>query len=419
MREWSLIFYGTTQPIDLNDPVSIPRTTLVDITTPNSSSGTTNLHQIYSAQYPRISLNNFSFSKLGLAGKLPSTSIKLPPNKSVYVAATNSDITNDPLFKAMNQGGPSNKKQQQQQLSKLSSSSSISSGGYVQNSKNTKVNKNNKGKSQENNKSNKNSNNNGKSSKQKESTTVSTPGSQKNKFYRISQQSKSSNMKSQSSSADNPKQNKMSKLQQSTERLQSYEDKMNRKVIGDLPLPSLTSSGSSKGILKSSLSAGKLPVKATKQVKEPFSTKQPNLMTTEITLTNRGASAGMQPNQRITKLFERYEKIQSIFPEFQPYQPILKDRDNSNSAVTVKNKIPKQGQLEVESNISTSSSGGTFTKPSRENSKKSSPSFIPDQKIMKKQQLLLAAAGVNSGTQIPMSVAISSSHRKSSNGIRK
>ncbi|XP_065354665.1 furin-like protease 1 [Calliphora vicina] len=379
LREWSLIFYGTTQPIYPNDPISTARTALVDITTPNSSSASTNLHQIYSAQYPRMSNNNFNFSKLGLTGKLSSS--KLPLNKSVFVAA-NSDIRNDALFKAINQGSVSKKQQQA--------------------SKNTKLNKNGKGKSIESNKSSKNSNNGGRPLKQKESSTQVTPGSQKNKFYRISQQSKTASSKPQNPLDVNLKQ-KVNKLQQSSERFQSPDDKLGHKVIGDLH--STTSTSVNNGKLNSKLAA-----KATKQVKESSATKQPSL-STDILIPIRGGSISMQPNQRITKLFERYEKIQSIFPEFQPYQPILKDKNDN--AVVFKN-TPKHGHLEVnlQSNIS-GSSGTTLTKPLRENSKKSSPSFVPDKKILKKQQLLLAAAGVV-GTQ-GTSAAIATSNKINSN----
>lgn len=322
--------------------------------------------------------------KFGPAGK-PSLS-KLPLNKSVYVA-TNSDIRNDPLFKAINQGS-GNKKQQQS-------------------SKNTKPNKNGKGKSQESNKSSKNSNNSGRPLKPKESSTQVSSGSQKNKFFRISQQSKTATQKSQNPLDANSKQ-KVGKLQQSSERLSSPEDKLSRKVIGDLQSASSATSNNGKLNSKSNLLSAKLAAKATKQVKESVSTKQPSV-TTDILIPIRGGSIAMQPNQRITKLFERYEKIQSIFPEFQPYQPILKDK-NANIAVF------KHVHLEIESNIS-SGIGTTFTKPLRENSKKSSPSFVPDKKILKKQQLLLAAAGVEE-TESP-TVTIATANKKSSNGIGK
>lgn len=379
-----MIFYGTTQPIQPNDPISIARTALFDITTPNSSSANTNLHQIYSAQYPRLSNNNNNL-KLGISGKLSSS--KSPLNKSVYIAV-NSDLRNDPLFKVMNPVSV-NKKQQQS-------------------SKNTKLNKNGKGKSQENNKPNKNSNNGSRPLKQKESSTQSTSVSQKNKFYRISQQSKGTNLKSKNPPDINIKQ-KVNKVQQSSEKIQSHEDKMDRKVIGDL------FSTSSTGVnvklnSKQTLVVPKLAPKATKQVKESQSAKQ-TPFTTDAMIPIRGGPIAMQPNQRITKLFERYEKIQSIFPEFQPYQPILKDK-NDNSG-TIKN-IPKHVHLEIVSNKS-DGSDSAIIKPLRENSKKSPPNFVPDKKILKKQQLLLAAAGVD-GTQGP-GIAISSSNSKNSNGI--
>ncbi|KAL9873165.1 furin-like protease 1 isoform 1-T12 [Glossina fuscipes fuscipes] len=423
LREWSLIFYGTAQPIDPNDPVSVPRNNLADITTPNtsSSSSTTNLYQVYSAQYPRISPNNFGSSLLGMSGKMNG---KLPPNKSVYVTNMGGNIANYPLYGSITQtsNGNSNKKaqikQQQQGYQQISASYGVILGTHNNknnnngNSNNNKGSKNNKGKSGENGggigisgigggggggKSNKNNNggSNGKSSKQKELSTQATlGGGGKNKFYRISQQqSKTYSIKNHQNGSNGNQ--KSSKLQQSAERLQSYEDKLNRKVIGDLPGSSGVNIGKS---IKSSYS--KLPVKAPKQIKETSTTISPTISTTftaiinAITLSSSSSyqplkervvtSVALQPNQRITKLFERYEKIQSIFPEFQPYQG---NKDRAEQTNSSNKKLNKQTVTEI-------STGGSAVKPSRENAKKSSPSFVPDQRIMKKQQLLLAAAGV-------------------------
>lgn len=383
LKEWSLFFYGTTYPIFPNDPVSTARTTLVDITTPNSSS----TRHIYSAQYPRMSNNNVNFSKLGSTGKLSTP--KSPFNKSVYVAAY-SDIRNDPLFKAINQGFV-NKKQQS--------------------SKNSKANKNTKGKSQENNKSSKNLNNGGRPVKPKESTTQVTLNSHKNKFNRILQLNKT-----QTISESSPKQQKVNKLQKSSERLHINEDKINRKLFGDVVQPSSTSISSinRKINLKSTVLSSKGVAKATKQIKEHMATKTP-LAATDILIPIRGGPFALQPNQRITKLFERYEKIQSIFPEFQPYQPILKDKNEKAAALKT---TQKNLHSDIGTNSSHATSGGIIMgKPLRESSKKSSPGFVADKQLLKKQQLLLTAAGFE-GTQSP-TVTIPASYKKNSNGRGK
>lgn len=387
LREWSLIFYGTTQSIDPNDPISTPRTNL-DITTPNSSSTTTSLYQIYSAQYPRISPNNFVFSKLGSIEKLTSSKMS---NNHVNMGSSVTAI-NETINQVI-----SNKK--------FTTKQGLPS-TFVQNSKNQKQNKNIKGRPQDGAKSNKNSN--GNKSKLKDSNPSSTQ-IPKNKYYRISQQSKTSMPKTEST-FENVKLKNI-KAQQSAERLQSSHDtKSNRKVVGDLP------SSSSKKLALPGVSeiTTKLPVKATKQVKNQYSTKSPS-PTTEKSLPSHVSTGPIQSNQRITKLFERYEKIQSIFPEFQPYQPVTKDRKENNT-ILEPTKTAKVDQFDsLPSSISTNPSG-SFTKPSRENTRKLSSSFVPDQKILKKQQLLLAAAGVNGGTQRPLSGTISSATRKFSNG---
>uniref|UniRef100_A0A1I8PLW2 furin n=1 Tax=Stomoxys calcitrans TaxID=35570 RepID=A0A1I8PLW2_STOCA len=390
LREWSLIFYGTTQSIDPNDPISTPRTNL-DITTPNSSSTTTSLYQIYSAQYPRISPNNFAYSKVGSTGKLGSS--KLPSNP-VNIA---------------NSVTASNETSSQFSIGKKYTTKQGSSSSYILSSKSTKQNKNNNNKTrpQDNSKSNKNVS--GNKSKTKDSNAAPTQTA-KNKYYRISQQSKVSPSKAESTSETAKP--KSPKNQQSAERLQSsLESKMNRKVIGDL-LPA--SSSKKFGTPGAGESVGKLPSKAAKQVKNQFSTKLlPS--TTEVSTQARVNAESIQPNQRITKLFERYEKIQSIFPEFQPYQPGIKEKiDNGNTSEPKRLTKTDTSDPLISGSTSTNPSG-SFTKPSRENNRKMSSAYVPDQKILKKQQLLLAAAGVNSGTQLPMGATLPSPQRKLSN----
>ncbi|XP_073835779.1 furin-like protease 1, isoforms 1/1-X/2 isoform X1 [Musca autumnalis] len=371
LREWSLIFYGTTQSIDPNDPVSTPRTNF-DITTPNSSSTTTSLYQIYSAQYPRIPPNNFVSSKLGSSGKFTSNKLSVSPSNIL----NNFAVPNATL----NQVIVANKKITTKQ------------GSASQNNKNAKQNKNFKARPQESAKTNKNSNSNKAKSKENSPTSTQTP---KNKFYRISQQGKTSLSKLVSPS-ENVK-TKIAKIQQPNERLQtSFDIKTNRKVVGDLPI-----SNSKKTITSGSgESNAKSHAKATKQVKNLVSTKSP-MSTTEISVTKRIRPASVQSNQRITKLFERYEKIQSIFPEFQPYQPGLKDQKENGTKKEFEQLLKSNHSTSQSINVSSIQSG-SFTKPSRENTRKLSSSFVPDQNILKKQQLLLAAAGVSGGTQRPV-----------------
>ncbi|XP_058985493.1 furin-like protease 1 isoform X2 [Musca domestica] len=377
LREWSLIFYGTTQSIDPNDPVSTPRTNF-DITTPNSSSTTTSLYQIYSAQYPRIPSTNFISSKLGAGGKFSLNKLTANPsnivNNFALPNATLSHVVPNKKF-TMKQGSSS------------------------QNNKNSKQNKNFKARPQDNAKFNKNN-----KVKSKESSSTSTP-TPKNKFYRISQQGKISSSKSTSSS-ENLK-SKTGKTQHSSERLQaSIDHKSNKKVVGDLPITN------SKKVVTygSGESNAKLHVKATKQVKNLLSTRIPTT-TTELSATNRIQTSSVQSNQRITKLFERYEKIQSIFPEFQPYQPVLKDQKENITKIEIEKSLKTNHSMSLPFNVSTNPSG-SFTKPSRENTRKLSSSFVPDQNILKKQQLLLAAAGVSGGTQRPISGTLTSSQKK-------
>ncbi|EDV53671.2 furin-like protease 1, isoforms 1/1-X/2 isoform X1 [Drosophila erecta] len=344
LREWSLIFYGTTQSIGPNDPISVPRPSGSEATTPNSSSTTSNLHQAYSPQYPRIPPNNFGSSPSG-GSKLPLGKVP-PPNKSSYV-------TNNPL---LNSAPP---KQGYQQIS--------ATYGVILGKANGKANNNSKEKT--NTKGNKGNGNKGKSGgpggNRKEQTTQSTiiqTSTSKNKYYRISQQQqqKSNKQDRNGVQTQRPKANSGEK---------SYDEK-SRKVVGEI-----------------TASSGNGSIKAAKQVKE---------------------STTSSTNSRIPKLFERYEKIQAIFPELEPYE---------SSSPKGKPKQAKQGkQFEVD--LFRPTTGGN----SRQGNTKKSPSvpppsqtmatlsilpilpaggssFLPDQKILKKQQLLMAAAGVMAPAQ--------------------
>ncbi|KAH8284035.1 hypothetical protein KR054_007933 [Drosophila jambulina] len=360
LREWSLIFYGTTQSIDPNDPISVPRPSGSEATTANTSSTTSNLHQAYSPQYPRIPPNNFGNSHPGGAklplGKLP------PPNKSSFV-------TNNPLL------NPAPPKQGYQQIS--------ATYGVILGKANGKANNNNK--ERNNNKGNKaNNGNKGKSGgsggNRKEQTTPSTTvqnTTSKNKYYRISQQqqqqAKGNKQDRNGVQTPRPKANSGEK---------SYDEK-SRKVVGEISGSSGTGSGSgSNG-----------SVKAAKQVKESTT------------------SSSSSSDARIPMLFERYDKIQAIFPELEPYE---------NSSPKGKTKQAKPGkQFEVE--LFRPTTGGN----TRQGNTKKSPSvpppsqtmasvpllpilpaggssFLPDQKILKKQQLLMAAAGVMGPAQVEL-----------------
>lgn len=363
LREWSLIFYGTTQSIGPNDPISVPKPSGSEATTPNSSSTTSNLHQAYSPQYPRIPPNNFGSSPSG-GSKLPLGKVP-PPNKSSYV-------TNNPL---LNSAPP---KQGYQQIS--------ATYGVILGKANGKSNNNSKEKT--NNKGNKSNNGNkgksgGSSGNRKEQTTQSTiiqTSTSKNKYYRISQQQQQKNNKQDRNGVQTqrPKANSGEK---------SYDEK-SRKVVGEIT----TNSGNGS-------------IKAAKQVKESTTTSS---------------------NSRIPKLFERYEKIQAIFPELEPYE---------NSSPKGKPKQAKQGkQFEVD--LFKPTNGGN----SRQGNTKKSPSvpppsqtmatlsilpilpaggssFLPDQKILKKQQLLMAAAGVMAPAQVE--VEMEEVHATPDNEARK
>ncbi|XP_041451093.1 furin-like protease 1 isoform X2 [Drosophila obscura] len=415
LREWSLIFYGTTLTIDPNDPISVPRANSAEATTPNtSSSGTTsNLHQIYSPQYPRISPNNF--------GNTPANGAKLPlggkstPNKSSFV-------TNNPLINS----GPI--KQGYQQISAtygviLGKNNHNNSNSRGNNQKsNNKANKPKGGESGSNKERNGKNNNAGGNRKEQNiqsTTAASSSGSgssttSRNKYYRISQQQAKANKQDRNGvQTPRPKAN-------SGEKSSSYEDK-GRKVVGEINSSGSSSSSSSNSGGRNSSASQNLPVKATKQVK------------------------GQDTDSRIPKLFERYEKIQAIFPELEPYESTApKTKANSN------NQPRKQGkQFEVD--MFKPTTGGN----SRQGNTKKSPSvpppssqmqqplqpedlpaggsrflpdlpaggssFLPDQKILKKQQLLMAAAGVMAPVEVEVQDSFSSSAaqgnaRKNSNG---
>ncbi|KAH8267637.1 hypothetical protein KR018_011607, partial [Drosophila ironensis] len=345
LREWSLIFYGTTQTIDPNDPISVPRPSGSEATTPNSSSSTTtNLHQAYSPQYPRLPPNNF--------GNLPAGKAPPQPNKSSYV-------TNNPLL------NPAPPKQGYQQIS--------ATYGVILGKANAKVNNSN-GNKEKGNKGGKGSgsnNNKGKGGNRKEqgsqtqSPTTTQSTTSKNKYYRISQQQQ------QQQNRNNKDRNGVQAAKLRNNSGEKTAEEKPRKVVGEIG-----NSGAGAGAGGANGS-----VKAVKQVKEG----------------NTSSS-----DSRIPKLFERYEKIQAIFPELEPYE---------NTAPKAKGgKQAKQGkQFEVE--LFRPTIGGN----SRQGNTKKSPSvppppsqsmgilpdlpaggssFLPDQKILKKQQLLMAAAGV-------------------------
>ncbi|KAH8311741.1 hypothetical protein KR044_007799 [Drosophila immigrans] len=398
LREWSLIFYGTTLTIDPNDPISVPRSGSAEATTPNSSgsntgSTTSNLHQIYSPQYPRISPNNFANTPSGGA-KLPLG--KTQPNKS-------SLVTNNPLLSAPAPAG----KQGYQQISAtygviLGKNNNNSNGNN--NNNNGNGNGNGKGNNKGNNKANKsnkagengNKNGNGRANK-KEQTTPSTTSSSttttnKNKYYRISQQGGGGG-----GGGGGKSKGQQNGLQTQRPKASSgekfYEEKA-RKVIGEIG-----NGNNNRGQQNST----RLPIKATKQVKESSS------------------------DSRIPKLFERYEKIQAIFPELEPYESSNTPKSKpGGSAQQQSRKQGKQFEVDLFKPVSSSSSGsgssssfssGTGTGTGKAGNTKKSPSaapppshlatllpalqlpaggssFLPDQRILKKQQLLMAAAGV-------------------------
>lgn len=376
LREWSLIFYGTTHPINPNDPISIPRITSTENITQNTSSTSTmsNLHQIYSPQYPLISLNNFGVDEGSLiSSKMP---LRLPPNKSAYVAG---GPINNPINIA---GNGYNKKQ----LQKLQSYQQVSATyGVILGSQNKNKNKNGKGKSSEA-KGNKTSNN-GKSTK-KDPTLSSAPSNAKNKYYRLSQQQGSSNKSNTKFQLVTSSQRPKSSSAQSHERHPEKQEAL--KVAGDLlPLDNIETPVKNTSL--ESISYAKLSVKAIKHVKE----SQSSLHSHEE-LTNS--------DQRIPKMFERYEKIQAIFPEFQPYQGI---KDTVTSEIMTNNRKQFSSyEAGSDRSISTTFSsplkptalfGGS--KPSRENSKKASQrlTVVQNHQVMKKKekQVSLASSSIS------------------------
>ncbi|XP_034484346.1 furin-like protease 1 isoform X3 [Drosophila innubila] len=396
LREWSLIFYGTTLSIDPNDPISVPRSNSAEATTPNSSSSntgstTSNLHQFYSPQYPRISPNNFANTPSGGA-KLPLG--KTSPNKSSFV--TNNPMLPPPPAPPAKQG-----------YQQISATYGVILGKTHNNNNNNNNNSkaNNKGNNKAN-KSNKagengNKNGNGKANK-KEQTTQSTTSStttNKNKYYRISQQQQQAGGGGGGGGGGKSK-GQSNELKTPRPKINSGEkfyDEKTRKVIGDISNNNKNSNNNRSNNNNSAVQ--RLPIKATKQVKENNS------------------------DSRIPKLFERYEKIQAIFPELEPYETssssnMAKSKQSQQSQQSQQTQQSrKQGkQFEVElfkpiSSMSSATSGGN-SKPGNTKKSPSAPpppsqpliplpalpaggsSFLPDQRILKKQQLLMAAAGV-------------------------
>ncbi|XP_060650093.1 furin-like protease 1 isoform X1 [Drosophila nasuta] len=394
LREWSLIFYGTTLTIDPNDPISVPRSSSAEATTPNSSSSntgstTSNLHQIYSPQYPRISPNNFANTPSGGA-KLPLG--KTQPNKS------SSLVTNNPLLSVV--PAPAGK-QGYQQISAtygviLGKSSNNSN--HNNNNGNGNGNGNSKGNNKGNNKANKsnkagengnkNGNGNGRANK-KEQTTQSTTSSSssstttnKNKYYRISQQGGGGG-------GGKGKGNGLQTQRPKASSGEKFFEEKTRKVIGEI---ASNSNNNSNNRGNNQNNATRLPIKAAKQVKE-----------------SNGSDS------RIPKLFERYEKIQAIFPELEPYESSNSPKSKPGGNVQQSRKQGKQFEVELFKPVSSSNSGSGSGNSKAGNTKKSpsappppsshlatllpvlpagGSSFLPDQRILKKQQLLMAAAGV-------------------------
>lgn len=276
LREWSLILYGTTNAISPDDPIS-PRVvvfTPISNTSNNnvsSSTMTPNLHQHYSAQYPRI----------------PPSKINKPPPYQ-QVSATYGVI-------------------------------------YGTNSKN-------KPKNQKNNNGNGNTN----TSKDKEKPNNKQQSS-KNNYYRITAINKSGGISSSSVSA--------SSTSTRPKKLNSKKEK----------------SG----------------VKAPKQIKD----NNRDLTTTSSTAPSFPSTG----NPRI-RLFEKYEKIQKIFPEFQPYTPSYKQTGNNQKFIATSSgsgrshlQNPKE-EFEIfeivnsglDGNGNTNTNGNDNRKPSRENPSSSS-----------------------------------------------
>ncbi|XP_032289718.1 furin-like protease 1, isoforms 1/1-X/2 isoform X1 [Drosophila virilis] len=382
LREWSLIFYGTTLTIDPNDPISVARASSGEqATTPNSSttsSTTSNLHQIYSPQYPRISPNNFAQASAGGA-KLPLG--KMPPNKSNLV-------TNNPLL-PLPPAPPAKQGYQQ-----ISATYGVILGKT--NNNNSNNNNNNKGNNKGNNKANKankagEKNGNGKTNKKEQaaqnssSSNIGNQGSNKNKYYRISQQhGGGGGGGGKSKGQANGLQTQRPKASSS----EKYYEEKTRKVIGEITTSNNNNNNNNNRGSNSS-TAPRLPVKAAKQVKDS------------------------SPDSRIPKLFEHYDKIQAIFPELEPYESSSLSKSKpgmqQQQQQQQKQQSPrKQGkQFEVELFRPTTGGAAGSNKPGNTKKSPSAPpppsqpilpaggsSFLPDQRILKKQQLLMAAAGV-------------------------
>ncbi|KAH8395553.1 hypothetical protein KR222_011145, partial [Zaprionus bogoriensis] len=401
LREWSLIFYGTTQAIDPKDPISVPRSVGAEATTPNSSDSSTttsNLHQIYSPQYPRISLNNFA--------NTPSGGAKLPLGKTGQGANKANFVTNNPMLQQASQLPPQTAPAGKQGYQQISATYGVILG---KSNANNNSNNNGKGNSKGNNKANKanksgengNKNGNGKGNrkeKEKEknkererdrekeqtqgsnssaSSSSSSSYNNKNKYYRISQQQHQGAGGAKAKGQAHGLQTQRPKASSA----EKFFEEKTRKVIGEI----VSNNNNNNNNLRSNSSSSptRLPVKATKQVKE-------------------------NADSRIPKLFEQYDKIQAIFPELEPYDGISStSKSAKQGAATSQQAARKQGkQFEVD--LFKPMMGGN-SKPGNTKKSPSAPpppsqplpalpaggsSFLPDQRILKKQQLLMAAAGV-------------------------
>lgn len=120
------------------------------------------------------------------------------------------------------------------------------------------------------------------------------------------------------------------------------------------------------------ISSGKAP----KQVKEGSYTAAPRILPDN----NGGVSGGVTPNPSMTKMFERYEKIQEIFPELEPYKEV-----NNPVFFTVSNGKPSR-----ENSKSFSSFVSFDSMPQKKNT--------PDDVVEARQKIISSAAAASSSS---------------------
>lgn len=165
-------------------------------------------------------------------------------------------------------------------------------------------------------KSNKSSN---KSSKQKDiSIQVTLSDTKNNKLHRISQQHHS-------------RKTAISRMHQNIANLTFTKLKL-KKVIGDLSISNdfdndMTTAVNYKLLDRTSSSVTILSTSTITPKTNIDDVEYPALTATILTCTANHSHSrehftlvALQANQRLTKLFERYEKIQSVYPELHPYQ---------------------------------------------------------------------------------------------------